>query len=101
MRNLRPWKGFGEHQSQPAVARMSPSPEQQQAVALYKIVNSDGWQVLREMANSLCQQSEASIPNKLDNLIGYFSYSVMRDVLEQLLDTAEKIAAKAPQEYLG
>ena len=69
------------------------------AIQFRKLVQSNQWQALREEGNELVRKYATSIPTGgIDNLIGYTSYSIVRDAIDQLLARVEEMAENAPND---
>lgn len=70
---------------------------------LAALVASPTYEDLKALAEGIVTPQAAAIPNSnggIAGVIGYFSFSIVRDVLSQLFDAVEKEAQLAQQEEL-
>lgn len=100
MRNLRPWKDPEPDERDIARSRGALTQAQQDAIHLADIVNAPGWNVLKGLANGTVGRLQAPMPISIDSLIGYLTYSIVRDGIENLLTDAEQVAFNATPKSL-
>lgn len=66
------------------------------AILFRELVASKFWQPLKDEAMELVSAYQSTIPTNPMQLIGYTTYSIVRDVLSQLFSEVESKAASAP-----
>lgn len=68
-------------------------------VRLKQLIDSPTYADLKAMAAEIVSPAAAAIPNTnggIAGVIGYFSFSVIRDALNQFFEAVEREAAQAP-----
>ncbi len=97
MRNLSPFKNLQDEPDSRDIARARGqlTREEQDAIHLAEIVNHPGWQVLKALGNGTVGAIRTSFRTSIDSLIGYLTYSIVRDGIENVLNDAEQVAYSA------
>lgn len=66
------------------------------AILFKELVASKFWQPLKDEAMDIVSAYQSTIPTNPMQLIGYTTYSIVRDVLSQLFSEIENKASSAP-----
>lgn len=88
MRNLRMFRPLDKN-------RPAMTASERRALVLKNLVASEGWQAVLEEADLFVGQYGAPLPRNENELIGYNTFSIVRDGVSQLINQIEERAATA------
>ncbi len=94
MKNLNMFKRYT-----PTSAKRMMTSEQKEQVLLARLVNSPEWAAVKRATGFCLSRYAAAPPLKLNLLIGYLTFSILRDGFNQLIDHIESEAMKAPNPH--
>ena len=80
----------------PDSKRPAMSATEKRALVLKNLVASEAWIALQEECEILIGQYSAPVPRAIPELIGYNTFSILRDGIGQLLNQIEERAKAAP-----
>lgn len=91
MKNLNMFSRYS-----PKPERRIMTPEQKEQILLARVVKSESWNAIKRATAACLNPYAAPPPMKLNLLIGFVTFSILRDGFNQLIQHIETEASKAP-----